>query len=43
MESRIGDVSTTDANGGQQLKDVTLTNPAGMYGLPGPDSADKSA
>jgi ABC-type multidrug transport system ATPase subunit len=43
MELPIGGVSKTYANSAQALKDVTFTIAAGMYGLPGPDSAGKSA
>jgi len=39
MELHIRDVSKTYSNGGQALKDVTLTVPAGMYGLLGPNGA----
>ena len=35
MELHIRDVSKTYSNGVQALKDVTLTIPAGMYGLLG--------
>lgn len=42
MEFRLRDVSKTNANGVRALKDVTLTIPAGMYGLLGPNRADKS-
>jgi hypothetical protein len=35
MELHIRDVSKTYSNGVQALKDVTLTVPAGMYGLLG--------
>jgi ABC-2 type transport system ATP-binding protein len=37
MELRIRDVTKTYPNGVQALKDVTLTIPAGMYGLLGPN------
>jgi ABC-2 type transport system ATP-binding protein len=36
MKLQIRNVSKTNANGVQALKDVTLTIPAGMYGLLGP-------
>ena len=39
MELHIRGVSKTYANGVQALKDVTLTIPAGMYGLLGPNGA----
>ncbi|MGI9179869.1 MAG: ABC transporter ATP-binding protein [Longimicrobiaceae bacterium] len=42
MELRIRGVSKTYPNGVQALKDVTLTIPAGMYGLLGPNAAGKS-
>jgi ABC-type multidrug transport system ATPase subunit len=42
MELRIRDVSLTYTNGVQALKDVTLTIPAGMYGLLGRNGAGKS-
>jgi ABC-2 type transport system ATP-binding protein len=42
MELHIRGVSKTYANGVQALKDVTLTIPAGMYGLRGPNGAGKS-
>jgi ABC-2 type transport system ATP-binding protein len=42
MELRIRDVSKTYRNGAQALKDVTLTIPAGMYGLLGRNGAGKS-
>jgi len=42
MELRIDGVSKTYPNGVQALKDVTLTIPAGMYGLRGPNGAGKS-
>jgi ABC-2 type transport system ATP-binding protein len=42
MELQIRGVSKTYANGVQALKDVTLTIPAGMYGLVGPNGAGKS-
>ena len=38
MELHIRDISKTYSNGVQALKDVTLTIPAGMYGLLGPNS-----
>ena len=42
MELQIRDVSKTYSNGVQALKDVTLTIPAGMYGLLGPNGSGKS-
>lgn len=42
MELHIRDVSKTYPNGVQALKDVTLTIPAGMYGLLGPNGSGKS-
>ncbi|AKJ02489.1 hypothetical protein ATI61_108122 [Archangium gephyra] len=39
MELRIRGVSKTYPNGVRALKDVTLTIPAGMYGLLGPNGA----
>ena len=42
MELQIRGVSKTYGNGVQALKDVTLTIPAGMYGLVGPNGAGKS-
>ncbi len=42
MELHIRDISKTYSNGVQALKDVTLTIPAGMYGLLGPNRAGKS-
>jgi ABC-2 type transport system ATP-binding protein len=42
MELQIRGVSKTYPNGVQALKDVTLTIPAGMYGLAGPNGAGKS-
>jgi ABC-2 type transport system ATP-binding protein len=42
MELQIRGVSKTYANGVRALKDVTLTIPAGMYGLVGPNGAGKS-
>ena len=42
MELHIRDVSKTYPNGVQALKDVTLTIPAGMYGLLRPTDAGKS-
>ena len=42
MELHIRDVSKTYSNGVQALKDVTLTIPAGMYGLLDPKSAGES-
>ena len=42
MELHIRGVSKTYANGVQALKDVTLTIPAGMYGLLGPNGSGKS-
>src|SRR5215207_1306557 len=42
MELHIRDVSKTYSNGVQALKDVTLTIPAGMYGLLGLNGAGKS-
>ena len=41
MELQIGGVSKTYANGVQALKDVTLTIPAGTYGVLGPKGAGK--
>ena len=42
MELHIRNVSKTYANGVQALKNVSLTIPAGMYGLLGPKGAGKS-
>jgi ABC-2 type transport system ATP-binding protein len=42
MELHIRNVSKTYANGVQALKNVTLTIPAGMYGLLGRNGAGKS-
>lgn len=42
MTLHIRDVSKTYSNGVQALKDVTLTIPAGMYGLLGPNGSGKS-
>lgn len=42
MELRVRDVSKTYSNGVQALKQVTLTIPAGMYGLLAPNGAGKS-
>ncbi len=42
MELHIRGVSKTYSNGVQALKDVTLTIPAGMYGLLGPNGSGKS-
>src|SRR5215475_14180605 len=42
MELQIRGVSKTYSNGVQALKDVTLTIPAGMYGLLGANGAGKS-
>jgi ABC-2 type transport system ATP-binding protein len=42
MSLHIRGVSKTYPNGVQALKDVTLTIPAGMYGLVGPNGAGKS-
>ena len=42
MELHIRDISKTYSNGVQALKDVTLTIPAGMYGLLGPNGVGKS-
>ena len=42
MELHIRGVSKTYPNGVQALKDLTLTIPAGMYGLLGPRGAGKS-
>src|SRR5687768_12951314 len=41
MELEIRGVSKTYPNGVRALRDVTLTIPAGMYGLPGPNGAGK--
>ena len=42
MELQIRSVSKTYGNGVQALKDVSLTIPAGMYGLLGPNGSGKS-
>ena len=42
MELAIRGVSKAYPGGVQALSDVTLTIPAGMYGLLGPDGAGKS-
>ena len=42
MELHIRDVSKTYSNGVRALKDVTLTIPAGMFGLLGPNGSGKS-
>lgn len=42
MELHIRGVSKTYSNGVQALKEVTLTIPAGMYGLLGPNGSGKS-
>jgi ABC-2 type transport system ATP-binding protein len=42
VKLQIRGVSKTYANGVQALKDVTLTIPAGMYGLLGPNGSGKS-
>ena len=42
MELHLRHVSKTYANGVQALKDVSLTIPAGLYGLLGPRGAGKS-
>lgn len=42
MELHIRNVSKTYPNGVQALRDVTLTIPAGVYGLLGPERAGKS-
>ena len=42
MELQIRNVSKTYSNGVQALKQVTLTIPAGMYGLLGPNGSGKS-
>lgn len=42
MELNIRGVSKTYSNGVRALKDVTLTIPAGMYGLLGPNGSGKS-
>jgi ABC-2 type transport system ATP-binding protein len=42
MELHIRNVSKTYSNGVHALKDVTLTIPAGMYGLLGPNGSGKS-
>ena len=42
MELQIQGISKTYYNGVQALKDVTLTIPAGMYGLLGSNGAGKS-
>src|SRR5918993_5595971 len=42
MELQIRGVSKTYPNGVQALKEVSLTIPAGMYGLLGPNGVGKS-
>ena len=42
MTLHIRDVSKTYPNGVQALKDVSLTIPAGVYGLLGPNGSGKS-
>ena len=42
MSLLIRNVSETYSNGVQGLKDVTLTIPAGMYGLLGPNGSGES-
>jgi len=42
MELKIENLSKTYANGVQALKDVSLTIPAGMFGLLGPNGPGKS-
>jgi ABC-2 type transport system ATP-binding protein len=42
MTLHVRNVSKTYSNGVQALKDVTLTIPAGMYGLLGPNGSGKS-
>ena len=42
MELQIRGVSKAYANGVHALKDLTLSIPAGMYGLLGPNGASKS-
>jgi ABC-2 type transport system ATP-binding protein len=42
MELHIRGVSKTYSDGVQALKDATLTIPAGMYGLLGPNGSRKS-
>lgn len=42
MELHIRDVSKTYSNGAQALKDATLTIPAAMFGLFGPNGVGKS-
>src|SRR4029453_604695 len=42
VELQIRNVSKTYPNGVQDLKDVSLTIPPGMYGLLGPNGAGKS-
>ncbi len=42
MELDVRGVSKTYSNGVEALKDVTLTIPAGMYGLLGPNGSGKS-
>jgi ABC-type multidrug transport system ATPase subunit len=42
MELQIGGVSKTYPNGTQALKSVSLDVPQGMFGLLGPNGADKS-
>lgn len=43
MELQISNISKTNSNGAQVRKDVTLTIPAGLYGLLGPNRARKSS
>ena len=43
MTLKIKDISKTYKNGVHALKNVTLTIPDGMYGLPGPNGAGKPA
>ncbi len=42
MELDVRGVSKTYSNGVEALKDVTLSIPAGMYGLLGPNGSGKS-
>lgn len=42
LELRIENLSKTNANGIQALDRISLTIPAGMYGLLGPSGAGKS-